>query len=142
MRTKKAKHAGEQWKREIKKEIAKFSQHFMSNSKWVKLIEVIVANAHEIKKIQFKKIQNEKIGELYLDENSIFEFDYWDSAFEGNNSFGDWLQYKEIEYLSFPKILDSNTTQDLEKISTIIQSIGEFCLESDENELRLICYRK
>lgn len=126
----------------IEKEISKFSQHLMSNAKWVKLIDHLVNNMDEIKKIQFKRVQDDRIGELYLDENSSFEFDYWQTAFEGINSFGGWLQYKEIEYLSFPEKVDSKTEQDLEKISTIIQTIGEFYLESDKNELKLICYKE
>lgn len=79
---------------------------------------------------------------LYLDENSLFKFDDWKTAFEGNNSFNDWLEYREIEYLIFQKTADSRTNQDLEKISSIIESIGEFYLESDEHELKLICYKE
>lgn len=126
----------------IEKEVSKFSQHLMSNAKWIKLIGHLVNNMDEIKKIQFKRVQDDRIGELYLDENSSFEFDYWQTAFEGINSFGGWLQYKEIEYLSFPEKVDYRTEQDLEKISTIIQTIGEFYLESDKNELKLICYKE
>lgn len=126
----------------IEKEVSKFSQHLMSNAKWIKLIDHLVNNMDEIKKIQFKRVQDDRIGELYLDENSSFEFDYWQTAFEGINSFGGWLQYKEIEYISFPKKVDSKTEQDLEKISIIIQTIGEFYLESDKNELKLICYKE
>lgn len=126
----------------IEEEVSKFSQHLMSNAKWIKLIDHIVNNMDEIKKIQFKRVQDDRIGELYLDENSSFEFDYWQTAFEGINSFGGWLQYKEIEYLSFPEKVDSKTEQDLEKISIIIQTIGEFYLESDKNELKLICYKE
>ncbi len=126
----------------IEKEVSKFSQHLMSNAKWIKLIDHLVNNMDEIKKIQFKRVQDDRIGELYLDENSSFEFDYWQTAFEGINSFGGWLQYKEIEYLSFPEKVDSKTEQDLEKISIIIQTIGEFYLESDKNELKLICYKE
>lgn len=114
----------------------------MSNSKWIRLIETIIENSQEFKKILFKKIQNEKIGVLYLDENSIFEFDYWKTAFEGNNSFNDWLEYREIEYLIFQKTVDSRTNQDVEKISAVIKSAGEFYLESDEHELKLICYKE
>lgn len=79
---------------------------------------------------------------LYLDENSLFEFDYWKTAFEGNNSFNDWLEYREIEHLIFQKTVDSRTNQDLGKISSIIKSVGEFYLESDEHELKLICYKE
>lgn len=141
MRTKKALHYDEQRTKQIDNAILKFSQSLMSNSKWIRLIEQIVHNADEIKKIQFKKIQSDKIGELYLDSESIFEFDYWKTGFEGNNSFNDWLEYREIEYLIFPKIIDSKRNQDLEKITRLIKEVGKFYLELDENELKLVCYK-
>lgn len=142
MRTKKALRYDEQKIRDIEKAVSQFSQHLMSNSKWIRLVEVIVENADDFKKIQFKKIQNDRIGELFLDKDSVFEFDYWQSGFEGNNSFNDWLEYKEIEYLIFPKIVDSDNIQNLEEIKLIIEKVGQFYLEIDENELKLICYKE
>lgn len=142
MRTKKALRYDEQKIRDIEKSVSQFSQHLMSNSKWIRLIDAIIDNAHEFKKIQFKKIQNDRIGELYLNEDSIFEFDYWQRGFEGNNSLGDWLEYKEIEYLIFPKIVDSNNIQNLAEIKLIIEKVGQFYLEIDEDELKLICYKR
>ncbi len=142
MRTKKALRYDEQKIRDIEKAVAQFSQHLMSNSKWVRLIKAIVENVDDFKKIQFKKIQNVRIGELYLDKDSIFEFDYWQTGFEGNNSFNDWLEYKEIEYLIFPKIVDSNNIQNLERIKLIIENVGQFYLQIDENELKLFCYKE
>lgn len=127
---------------DIEKAVAQFTQHLMSNSKWVRLIEAIVKNADDFKKIQFKKIQNDRIGELYLGRDSIFEFDYWQSGFEGNNSLGDWLEYKEIEFLIFPEIINSKVNQDLRKIEKYLRNIEQFCIEHDENELKLICYKK
>lgn len=114
----------------------------MSNSKWIRLIEAIVENADDFKKIHFKKIQNDCIGELYLDKDSVFEFDFWQTGFEGNNSLGGWLEYKEIEYLIFPKIVDSNNIQNLEEIKLIMEKVGQFYLEINEGELKLICYKE
>lgn len=132
----------EQKDRNIEKAISGFSQHLMSNSKWIRLIEAIIQNAHEFKKIKFKKIQYEKIGELYLNEDSTFEFDYWQNGFEGNNSFGDWLEYKEIEFLVFPKIINSeNNIQDLIQIKSIIGKLGQFDIEMNDDELKIICYK-
>ncbi|SEQ05511.1 hypothetical protein SAMN04488097_1163 [Epilithonimonas lactis] len=113
----------------------------MSNSKWVRLIEQIVVHSDEIRRIEFKKIQSERIGELYLNEESIFEFDYWQTGFEANNSFNECLEYREIEYLIFPKVISPDTNQDLNRISAIIKNVGEFDLESNENELKLLCYK-
>jgi len=126
----------------IEKLISQFSQHLMSNSKWVRLIEAIVENADDFKKIQFKKIQNNNIGELFINEDSVFEFDYWQNGFEGNNSFNDWLEYKEIEYLIFPKIVDYNNIQNLEEIKLIIEKVGSFNIEIDKDQLKIVCYKE
>ena len=116
----------------------------MSNSKWVKLIDKIVENTDMILKMEFKKVQNEQIGELYLDENTIFGFDYWQNGFEGCNSLGGWLIFKEIEFINFPKIIDKNknVTQDLKKIKILINNVGEFSLEINSDSLKLNCYKE
>lgn len=143
MRTKKAFIHNQLQIQKIDSVISQFSQRLMSNSKWVRLIDGLVDNIEQIRKIQFKKVQNNKIGELFLDENTIYEHDYWHIGFEGNNSFGEWLEFREIEYLIFPKIIDSkNTVQNLGGIKSIIEKIGHFSLELNENGLQLICYKK
>ena len=144
MRTNKAKRYDKQIDREIEKAISKFSKHLMSNSKWVRLIDKLVDNCDKIKKVEFKKIQNDLMGELYLNPDTTFEFDYWQDGFEGHNSLGGCLAFKEIEYLIFPRIIDleNNTVQDLEHIMKLISSVGEFPIDLDENRLKLICYQE
>ncbi|WP_272150701.1 hypothetical protein [Tenacibaculum aiptasiae] len=115
----------------------------MSNSKWVRLIDRLVDNSNWIEKIEFKKVQNEKIGELYLDEDTTYGFDYWQNGFEGINSFGGWLTFKEIEYLIFPKAVtnEPSNEQYLIRIQELIESIGQFALDTNEERIKLICYR-
>ncbi|WP_163399398.1 hypothetical protein [Flavobacterium fluviatile] len=144
MRTNKAKKHDNLIDREVEKSISKFSQHMMSNSKWVKLLEEFVKNTSTILKIEFKKVQNDQIGELYIDEETTFGFDYWQNGFEGCNSIGGWLTFKEIEFIVFPEIVDANKNikQDLKEIEKLINSIGEFSLEINKDNLKLNCYRK
>ncbi|PXY01211.1 hypothetical protein DF185_11235 [Marinifilum breve] len=143
MRTKKAKLYDAQIDREIEKAVTRFSEHLMSNSKWVRLIDKLVDNAEKIKKIEFKKVQLDKIGELYLEEDTTFGFDYWQNGFEGHNSLGGWLTFKEIEYLIFPRIVDkeSEIKQDLDEIIKLINSVGQFALDIDDEKVKLICYK-
>ncbi|KAB1155949.1 hypothetical protein F7018_11620 [Tenacibaculum aiptasiae] len=143
MRTKKAKRYDEQFEREIEKSIVRFSEHLMSNSKWVRLIDRLVDNSNWIEKIEFKKVQNEKIGELYLQEGTTYGFDYWQNGFEGINSLGGWLAFKEIEYLIFPKAVtnEPSNEQYLIRIQELIESIGQFALDTNEERIKLICYR-
>jgi len=55
MRTKKATRYDEQKIRDIEKAVAQFSQHLMSNSKWIRLIEAIVENANDLRKFNSRK---------------------------------------------------------------------------------------
>lgn len=143
MKTKKAKRYNEQIDREIEKSVARFSEQIMSNSKWVRLIDRLVEGSNYIEKIEFKKVQSEQIGELYLEEDTTYGFDYWQNGFEGHNSLGGWLTFKEIEYLIFPKTVKAEPLkeQDLIKIQELIESVGKFALDTNEERIKLICYR-
>ena len=143
MRTNKTKRHDDQIEREVEKSISKFSQHMMSNSKWVKLIDKFVQNTSLILKVEFKNVQNDQIGELYLDEDTTFGFDYWQNGFEGCNSLGGWLTFKEIEFIIFPEIVNrnKNTLQDLKEIEKLINSVGNFSLEINQDNLKLNCYK-
>lgn len=144
MRTRKAIRYDEQLDQEVEKAISRFSQHLMSDSKWVRLIDKFVENIDKVKKVKFKKVQSDQIGELYLSDDTTFGFDYWQNGFEGHNSLGGWLTYKEIEYLLFPKVADKapQIEQDLELIAEVINSVGQFVLETSDEEIKLLCYRE
>lgn len=144
MRTKKSKRYEEQIDIEIEKAVSKFSEHLMSNSKWVRLIDALIAKIEIIERIKFKRVQDGQIGELYLEEDTTFGFDYWQNGFEGHNSLGGWLTFKEIEFLIFPRYIDEekNLEQDINAISKTIETVGQFSLTIDEDGLKLICYRK
>ena len=144
MMTKKALRHHVQIEREIEKAVSRFTQPLMSNSKWVRLIRKLVENADNVLKIEFKKVQQHQLGELYLEGDTEFGFDYWQNGFEGCNSLGGWLTFKEIEYLFFPKNIASSEQeeQDLEQIEAILHSVGLFLLEKDEQGIKLLCYKK
>lgn len=143
MRTKKTKRYNNQIDREIEKSAAHFSEQLMSNSKWVRLIDKLVRESSKVQKIEFKKVQSEQIGELYIEEDTTYGFDYWQNGFEGHNSLGGWLTFKEIEYLIFPKTVGTEflKEQNLIKIQELIESVGQFALDTNEDRIKLICYR-
>ena len=89
------------------------------------------------------KRDQDSIGQLYLNEDTTFEFDYWENGFEWNNSLGGWLTFKEIEYRTFPRVIDSdkNDEQDLEQIMKLITDVGQLNLDLNENILKLTCYK-
>jgi len=79
---------------------------------------------------------------MYLDDDTSFGFDNWQNGFEGHNSLGGWLTYNEIEYLVFPKIVDDGKVQqDLKHISEMINSVGQFTMETNEEQLKSVCCR-
>lgn len=131
---------------ELEKFVRKtFSYEIMSNSKWLKLIQLIINNSDSFKKIEFKKVLNDEIGELFISENTVYEFDFWKTGFEGCNSFGGWLLYKEIEYLKFPAKLivkDKPVSQNLLEIKNLIDSVGKFDYEITNHNLYFNCYKK
>ncbi|NNV56892.1 hypothetical protein [Limnovirga soli] len=129
--------------REIEKAISKFSQHLMSNAKWVRLIDKLANSFDIVKRVEFKKVQNDLVGELYLNADTTIGFDYWQNGFEGHNSLGGWLTFKEIEFLIFPRNVDrdNNIVQDLDQIMQLVISIGEFSIDLNEDRLKLNCYQ-
>lgn len=122
----------------------KFTDGLMSNSKWKKLIDEIVININSFKRIEFKKISDDRIGILYIDENTTYDFDYWQNGFEGNNSLGGWLLFKEIEYLKFPAQFFADSSlmnQDLIETKKIIDRIGQYDLVEEPDCLVLLSYK-
>ncbi len=116
----------------------------MSNAKWLRLAEALIKHAAIVLKIEFKKVQGNHMGVLYIHADMTFEFDYWPIGFEGCNSLGGWLLFKEIEYIIFPRVIDakSDTVQDLAAIEKIINHVGQFAIDRDENRLKLFCYQE
>jgi hypothetical protein len=121
-----------------------FSSGYMSNQKWVKLINAFVANSEWIKKVEVKKVLDEKTGLLYISSDLAYDFDYWNIGLESGHSFGGWLLYKEIEFLRFPsKFQNGKLTeeQDLNKIKEIINKVGLFEIADKNEELILFGYK-
>jgi hypothetical protein len=51
-----------------------------------------------------------------------------------------FYEYKEIEWLDFPKQINAVETQDLDHIQQIINTLGEFRIDIDQDNLRLWAY--
>ncbi|MDW8852074.1 DUF6678 family protein [Flavobacterium sp. MMLR14_040] len=121
-----------------------FSSSYMSNQKWVKLINAFVANSEWIKKVEVKKILDERVGLLYISNDFAYQFDYWNIGFESSHSFGGWLLYKEIEFISFPSKFQNGKLieeQNLNRIKEIINKVGLFELVEQDGELILFGYK-
>ena len=129
----------------------KFSASFMNNVKWVKLISLTVANTSGFRKCLVKLIweEQENLRELLFDEDTEFDFNYYNSAMEAmvSGEPAGWYAYKEIEWLDFPGVIKDSTgsimtKQDLQQIQNLLATIGEFETEITADKLRIYCYRR
>lgn len=129
-----------------------FSACLMNNRKWVKLLCILIENSNIVKGCMVKVIWDSKepLRQLRFDENTQYEFDYYESAMEAmisGNPTG-WYAYKEIEWLDFPlmvAIMDNSKLQKTEEqnlnlIKTKISEAGQFYLEHKHDNLRLYGY--
>ncbi|MGI4866214.1 MAG: DUF6678 family protein [Janthinobacterium lividum] len=119
---------------------------YLNNSKWVKLIHALVAHHDLIKECQVKLIWEEKpTGRLLrIDENTMYQFDYYDQAMEAmiTGKPHGWWAYREIEWLEFPRYLTGQSSeQDLAAIQSVLTSIGQIPLVLTDDSLRLEAYR-
>ena len=124
----------------------KYSSSLMNDSKWVKLIQTLVNNHGLIGKCQAKLIYDDKIRALIIDEDALFNFDFYAHSVEAmiTHVTGGWTLYKEIEWISFPRIYyqnDQSLNQDVEKISEIIHKIGQFNDELTDEYYRIYGYK-
>jgi len=114
-----------------------FSNSFMNDSKYVKLLCALSESDLVIEDSRVKLIWDDEIREIYMDEIT-YEFDFYDHSMEsmiGGYPKG-WYEYKEIEWLE----LKSDAHQ-MERIIHLLNSIGQFETELMDGVLRLYGYK-
>lgn len=116
----------------------KYSSNFMSNSKWVKLIELLVKNYKLFDVCNVKLIYDDKIRELLIEGNETFDFDYYKDSMEGMVTkpiTPGWVLYKEIEWVSFPF-----EKSNIDKLQKLINQLGEFRSDLTADYFRVFAY--
>lgn len=119
---------------------------YLNNAKWVKLLHALVTHNDLIKECQVKLIWEEKpTGRLLLlDENTEYQFDYYDRAMEAmiTGKPHGWWAYREIEWLEFPRYpTGKSDEQDFTAIQSVLASVGQFPLVLTDSSLRVEAYR-
>lgn len=115
-----------------------YSSTLMNNSKWIKLIELLVKNYNLFDVCEVKLIYDDQIRQLIIEGNETFDFDYYKDSMEGMVTkpiTQGWVLYKEIEWISFPS--DKGNTHELEKL---INQIGHFRSDLTADYLRIFAY--
>lgn len=118
----------------------------LNNTKWVKLIDIMVTHHSLIKECQVKLIwEEEYTGRMLLiNEDIDYRLDYYDQAMEAMITGGPsgWYAYREIEWLSFPRYPTSQPgEQNLEVIKVVLDSIGQIPFVLTNDVLQLDAYR-
>lgn len=118
----------------------RFTAAFMSNAKWVKMINTLAY----------------KFGSIFFNYKLIYDDVVQGSLFDIADVepfFIEPIKYKEVEWIEFPSeyenwINGNNlkagkelVKQDIEKIKQELKKIGKFHLEFHENDLKLYAYK-
>lgn len=118
--------------------ICDFSVSYMSNSKWVKLLNGLTAIDDLECQAFIKLIWDNSVRHFYLNNELQYEFDYFDSSMESliSGSPKGFYDYKEIEWLSI-----SAAPKQINSMTKIINDIGKFELKCDKNEVKIYAYK-
>lgn len=116
----------------------RFSAFYMSDAKWVRLLKALSEIGPSISECRVKLVWDEGVGNLRVDENICFGFDFYENSMEAmvSPSSKGWHFYKEIEWIEF-----SDNGQDLGKIEAHIRKFGVFEFEARSEGLRLYGYK-
>ena len=115
----------------------RFKAATMSDTKWIRLLNGLTEIEGLVQNCAVKLVWDDEIRHFQID-GMQFNFDYWPHAMEAMISGAPrgWYEYKEIEWIEF-----DSENNDLDKIRSQIDSIGEFDLERNKTGLRLSAYR-
>ncbi len=118
--------------------IGQYSGSFMSNVKWVKLLDVLSSIEGLNCKASVKLVWDDKPRDFRLDDEIEFKFDYYESAMEAmiTGYPNGWYDYKEIEWLKI-----TAKEELLRKITLAMCDVGKFETRLKPNEIILFAYK-
>lgn len=141
--------------RALERMLSGFDASFMSDSKWVRLLNALTAGPDLVLECFAKLVWDEKPRSFDI-PGASYGFDYYDHAVEAliSGPSSGWHKYKEIEWIEFPlmaavpvdidnrKLGTRQVEQDLVAIRSRITSVGRFELRDESSGLRLYAYRR
>lgn len=132
------KHKLEYARSKNDKIIASFRHTFMSNSKWVKLIDALSKNSILFHNIKVKLVWDNAIRRLFIDHNTTYNFDYYHDSMEAMISGypSGFYQYKEIEWIE----CEINAGQ-LPVMTRMLNDVGQFKMTKDALSLKIFGYQ-
>ncbi|RYF10586.1 MAG: hypothetical protein EOO40_04910 [Deltaproteobacteria bacterium] len=124
----------------------------MSNRKWVKLLDALVAHASEVKECRVKLLweTETQVRHLLIDEFLLYDFDYYEQAMEAmiTGKPRGWYAYREIEWLEFPGVAtvsesskpDKLVMQAIDLLQKVIDQAGLLQTSLTADSLRVDAY--
>ncbi len=112
-----------------------FTKSCMNDVKWVQVIDSLIENFHLIPEISLKLVWDENLRELFLDESTGKDHDYYAASMEGlvSGAPRGWYDYKEIEWVEFQ--------ENGQIVSKVLDSIGKFEYQLNNDKLKLYGYK-
>lgn len=137
----------------LEKEIAKYSASFMSDSKWRKFFQALIAQKVGVKEFNLKYVGDETVrkGSGYLFEVN-YEVTFTDNGFKDPGVGGPAL-FKEIEWIEFkdnlafnrrhsdPVLSFEKRIQRVDSIKNLLDALGNFEYDLNRDSIRLYGYK-
>ena len=121
--------------------LTNYTASFMNNSKWVKLIHLLVDNAQLIERCDVKLIYDDKIRKLIINGDEQFDFDFYENAMEAmiiDPVTPGWTLYKEIEWIRFP--ISGENSENIIKLKQLVEKSGEFHADLTDEYYRILAH--
>lgn len=140
------------YQRKFENRLKEFSGSYMNNTKWIKLFDALSNENQIIKKCYVKDIWDDVLREIEIPSRDLFDEAFSRTGINDVFSGGPY-EFTEIEKLIFPKnwsiqrkMRDENLNpfeyaQDIDKIKTLITSVGLFEIEHEPESLVIYGYK-
>lgn len=142
----------ERYERKLEKRLASFSGSYMNNAKWKRLFQALSNNKVIVKKCLLQDVLDDVLREIEIpgdiDFNKTFNITGINDVMTGGP--GEFITIEKVIFPATWTISRINQeealspfvyNQDLANIKSIIESIGQFELELDANQLILYGYK-
>ncbi len=116
----------------------RFNSSFMSDAKWVRLLEALVGVRSLFELCKVKLVWDESTRDMWIPSSSSFGFAYYQSSMEGmiSGTPRGFYKYKEVEWIEL-----SAEGENAESIVLKLKAIGNFELERSDKGIKLYAYR-